>query len=77
MRKRRNPVNVQVGANLRAIRKLRGLSQCESAKLMKLSRPAVVNIEFGRQNVNVATLARFAEVYRVTISDFIEPEKGE
>jgi transcriptional regulator with XRE-family HTH domain len=38
---------------------------------MKLSRPAVVNIEFGRQNVNVATLAKFADVYRVAISELI------
>ncbi|MFC7298969.1 helix-turn-helix domain-containing protein [Herminiimonas aquatilis] len=59
----------QVLANrLKEARKMAGLSQGQTAKLLELHRPAISEIEAGNRRVSVEELKRFAEIYDVTAS---------
>lgn len=52
---------------LREARKLAGYSQGEVAKALKMHRPTISEIEAGNRNVTVEELARFAEVFDVSV----------
>jgi transcriptional regulator with XRE-family HTH domain len=54
-----------IPARLRAARENAGLSQGQVAKLMKMHRPSVSEMEAGNRRVSVDELARLAELYDV------------
>jgi transcriptional regulator with XRE-family HTH domain len=56
----------QVGENIRAKRKERGLSQDGLAKAVGLKRPSMSNIEKGRQNILLHTFCDIAETLNST-----------
>jgi transcriptional regulator with XRE-family HTH domain len=56
----------QVGENIRAKRKERGLSQDSLAKAVGLKRPSMSNIEKGRQNILLHTFYDIAETLNST-----------
>jgi transcriptional regulator with XRE-family HTH domain len=58
----------QVGENIRAKRKERGLSQEGLAKAVGLKRPSMSNIEKGRQNILLHTFCDIAETLGATAS---------
>lgn len=57
-----------VGDQIKAIRKLQGLSQLEVAALINTDRVVITNIENGNSNVTLKTLARIACYLDVKIS---------
>lgn len=57
-----------IGSRLRAAREQAGLSQGQVAKLLKVQRPTVSEIEAGRRKVPAEELAQFAKIYDVSIS---------
>lgn len=57
-----------VAERLREARKMAGLSQGQVAKLLKMHRPTISEIEAGNRRVSADELARFAELYDVTTS---------
>jgi transcriptional regulator with XRE-family HTH domain len=52
---------VEFGRRLRAAREKAGLSQAQLGRLAGLSRPAISNIEAGRQHVALEQIYQFAE----------------
>ncbi|MCK6623179.1 MAG: helix-turn-helix transcriptional regulator [Calditrichaceae bacterium] len=56
-----------IASRLALARKNAGLSQGQSAKLMEMHRPSVSEIEAGRRNVSAEELAKFAEIYGVSV----------
>lgn len=58
----------RVAARLREARELAGLSQGQVARLMKIHRPTVSEIEAANRNVTATELARFAEIYDVSVA---------
>jgi transcriptional regulator with XRE-family HTH domain len=52
---------MSMGRTLKALRKMRGLTQAELAARMRLSRTSIANIEAGRQTITVQTLYEFAD----------------
>jgi|SRR5947209_16079026 len=56
-----------VGSRIREARKMAGLSQGQLAKLMKLHRPAISEIEAGNRRVSADELARLAEFLDVSV----------
>ena len=52
---------------LRMAREQAGLSQGQVAKLMKIHRPTVSEIEAGRRRVQLDEIAAFAKLYRVSV----------
>lgn len=72
------PTGLQVAANIRRIRQLRGLSTTEMARrLTERGRPitavAITNVEHGRRRVDVDDLVAFAAVLDVSPSALLLP----
>jgi transcriptional regulator with XRE-family HTH domain len=61
---------------LRLAREQAGLSQGQVAKLMRMHRPTISEIEAGRRRVQAAELAEFAKHYRVS-AQWLLGEDGE
>src|SRR4051812_3236203 len=53
---------------LRTSREHAGLSQSQVAKMLNLHRPTISEIEAGRRKVNSDELARFADIYEVSVA---------
>ena len=57
-----------IANRLREARTLAGLSQGQAAKLLNMHRPTISEIEAGNRNVSAEELARFSEIYDVSIA---------
>jgi transcriptional regulator with XRE-family HTH domain len=57
-----------IAARLKEARLLAGLSQGQVAARMKLHRPSITEIEAGNRKVSAEELAKFAEIYEVSVS---------
>lgn len=64
----------ELANRIRSARELSGLSQGQAAKLMKLHRPTISEIEAGRRNVKTDELTAFASLYGVEVSWLISGE---
>ena len=56
-----------IGARIRQARTMAGLSQNQLAKLMKLHRPTISEIEANNRRVSATELGRFAELLDVSV----------
>lgn len=56
-----------VGARIKEARKMAGLSQNQLAKLMKLHRPTISEIEADNRRVSAEELGRFGELLDVSV----------
>ena len=67
----------QLGKNIRAVRKRRGLTQESLAELSGFSLQHVGDIEHGTVNPTLSCLLKLADVMSVTVSDFFgaEPDR--
>jgi transcriptional regulator with XRE-family HTH domain len=61
----------EIGQRITELRKLKGLSQEDLAKRMKISRPSLAQIELGNRSVDVLELQKFAEVLEFSLDDFV------
>jgi transcriptional regulator with XRE-family HTH domain len=57
----------QIAARLKTAREAAGLSQGQAAKLLKMHRPTISEIEAGRRRVAGEELAQFAKLYGVSV----------
>jgi transcriptional regulator with XRE-family HTH domain len=64
----------QIGQRIAELRKLKGLSQEDLAKKVKLSRPSLAQIELGNRSVDVLELQNFAEVLEFSLDDFVSKD---
>lgn len=62
-----------VGANVRRLRRAKGLSQEALADLASMHRTFVGHIERGETNVSLDTLERVADALGETVSRLLEP----
>lgn len=65
MNRNRDPIDVQVGANLRRARRAADLTQEDIAGALGVARSSVANIESGHQPLTVVKLVRAAEALGV------------
>lgn len=61
----------QIGQRITELRKLKGLSQEDLAKRVKISRPSLAQIELGNRSVDILELQRFSEVLEFSLDDFV------
>ena len=57
-----------VASRMREARTIAGLSQGQVARMLDMHRPTISEIEAGNRNVTATELARFAEIYDVSVS---------
>jgi transcriptional regulator with XRE-family HTH domain len=60
------------GANLRAFRNAKGLTQEQLARKCKVTSDYISMLEHGRANVGLDNLVKFAKGLRVTVSELIK-----
>lgn len=66
-----------MAARLREAREYLGLSQDEVASALKISRPAVTNIESGTRKVEALELEQLAKLYGKTVDYFLSGEQSQ
>lgn len=67
----------EIASRLRIAREAAGLTQGQVARMMKLHRPTISEIEAGRRRVSADELARFAEIYGTSANWLTGEEKVE
>ena len=71
------PIRNQIASRLRLAREAAGLSQGQVAKMINVHRPTISEIEAGRRRVSADELARFAEIYGVSVNWLTGEQKAE
>ncbi len=61
----------QIGQRITQLRKIKGLSQDDLAKRVKVSRPSLAQIELGNRSVDVLELQRLSLVLGFSLDDFM------
>lgn len=61
----------QIGQRITELRKMKGLSQENLAKSVKISRPSLAQIELGNRGVNIFELQRLSLVLGFSLDDFM------
>lgn len=61
----------QIGQRIAGLRKMKGLSQEDLAKNVKISRPSLAQIELGKRSVDVLELQRLSMVLGFSLDDFV------
>lgn len=61
----------QIGQRVTELRKMKGLSQEDLAKSVKISRPSLAQIELGNRSVDVLELQRLSLVLGFSLDDFM------
>lgn len=61
----------QIGQRITELRKMKGLSQEDLAKSIKISRPSLAQIELGNRGLNVLELQQLSLVLGFSLDDFI------
>ncbi len=64
----------QIGQRITELRKLKGLSQEDLAKRVKISRPSLAQIELGNRSVDILELQKFSEVLEFSLDDFVSKD---
>ncbi len=65
---------VSIGKQIRSLRNRSRLSQEELAAKLEMSRASVVNIEKGRHHVSLHLLIDLAQIFNVSLLDFLGKE---
>lgn len=64
----------QIGQRVAELRKIKGLSQEELAKTIKISRPSLAQIELGNRSVDVLELQKLSQVLGFSLDDFMSTD---
>lgn len=62
----------QIGGRIQELRKDARMSQAGLAKLLKLSRTSIVNMEKGRQHPSIHLLIDISRIFKVSISQLLD-----
>jgi transcriptional regulator with XRE-family HTH domain len=64
----------QIGQRVTELRKMKGLSQEDLAKSVKISRPSLAQIELGNRSVDILELQRLSMVLGFSLDDFVSKD---
>ncbi len=64
----------EIGARISELRKNKGYSQDELAKLLGISRPPLTQIELGKRNISVIELQKISENLSISMDKLLSPD---
>lgn len=64
----------QIGQRITKLRKMKGLSQEDLAKSVKISRPSLAQIELGNRSVDILELQKLSLVLEFSLDDFMSKD---
>ena len=62
----------KLGKNLKRIRTAKGISQGEISRILEVDKSFVSNIENGKTNPTLATIAKIAKAIRVSVGELMK-----
>lgn len=71
----RHPLLIAVGARIKAERQAAGMSQAQLAVAIGMLRTSITNVEAGRQNLPLTTLALIAQALDCAVGDLLPPSE--
>lgn len=74
MREPKDPVLVALGARIRELRDVRGMTQAELSKAAGINRITLSKIERGHEDVGILRLTRLATSLDVSVADVLEAD---
>ena len=72
MKKYIDPIDVEIGRELRDIRKQRGMTLLEVANRLRCHKSLISHYELGKTSISVQQLIRLCEIYDVEYTDVLE-----
>ena len=64
----------QIGQRITELRKMKGMSQEDLAKSIKISRPSLTQIELGNRNIDILELQKLSMVLGFSLDDFMSKD---
>lgn len=64
----------QIGQRITALRKIKGLSQEDLAKSVKISRPSLAQIELGNRSVDILELQKLSLILEFSLDEFMSKD---
>ncbi|MBC7425617.1 MAG: DUF4065 domain-containing protein [Bacteroidia bacterium] len=64
----------QIGLRISELRKIKGLSQEDLAKSVKISRPSLAQIELGNRSVDILELQKLSLILKFSLDDFMSKD---
>ena len=64
----------QIGQRITELRKMKGLSQENLAKSVKISRPSLAQIELGNRSVDILELQKLSLILEFSLDDFMSKD---
>ena len=65
-------IKIKIGARLRELRKIKGLSQEKFSFECNLDRTYIASIEQGKRNVSIANIEKIAHVLNISTKEFFD-----
>jgi transcriptional regulator with XRE-family HTH domain len=66
-----NPIDIQVGANIKTLRTLRGVTRSELADHLDIKQQAIEKYETGENRISASTLIKIAFYLHASIPEFL------
>lgn len=76
MSRKTDGIDINIGVNLREIRKSKNLTQTEVGKVLNITPQQIAKYEAGRNRISASTLYRLACYYDVDIGVFLDITKA-
>lgn len=70
----KNITQKEIGKRISEIRKDKGYSQSDLAKMLKINRPAITQIELGNRNLNVLELKEIANILSISMDKLLSSD---
>lgn len=70
----KKPSQKEIGRRITGLRKLKGLSQADLAKRLKISRPSLAQIELGNRGVDALELKRLSMILGFSLDEFMSKD---
>ena len=64
----------QIGQRIAELRKMKGLSQEDLSKSIRISRPSLAQIELGNRSVNILELQRLSIILEFSLDEFMSKD---
>ena len=64
--------SIKLGKNLKSIRTAKGISQGKIARILKVGRSFITNIENGKTNPTLDTIAKIAKAIGVSVGELMK-----
>lgn len=64
----------QIGQRLAELRKIKGFSQEDLAKTLKISRPSLAQIELGNRSVDILEIQKLSQALEFSLDDFMSKD---